>query len=242
MFEDLTYCSIRDFKKLQFVELDHLTIVPYQKEILNDAGIDEPLSQGFYAQPEQVEESEPSKCDLAEALPASIQHLQINRFPGHDGLPSLRYLLDKKEAGWFPDLTEIIVDTYFFEPPEAVEWGNLQKAFERVGLDLRDSTESGLANGGDRKVEDQGHEGQDMDLESDELKFLEVSNGTVGQVLKHLCLLSALCAIDSCLVCGQKTLDNLLSRLQVDSITSSLGWKDRRQQSCRLSKEITRKS
>lgn len=142
MFEYLTYCSIRDFKKLKVAELDHLTLVPYQQEIMNDADVDEPLSQGFYIEPEQRQDEGPSTFDLANALPPTIQHLRINRFPGHDGLPSLRHLLGKKEQGCFPDLKNMYLDTFSFQPPNAAEWDDLQKDFARVGVILEDSTTS----------------------------------------------------------------------------------------------------
>ncbi|KAE9979649.1 hypothetical protein BLS_009581 [Venturia inaequalis] len=137
MFEYLTYCSIRDFKKLKVAELDHLTLVPYQQEIMNDADVDEPLSQGFYIEPEQRQDPGPSELDLANALPPTIQRLKVNRFPGPDGLPSLRHLLGKKEQGCFPDLKNISLDTFSFHSTNAVEWDDLQKDFARVGaLDI----------------------------------------------------------------------------------------------------------
>ncbi|TID24013.1 hypothetical protein E2P81_ATG02321 [Venturia nashicola] len=144
MFEDLTYCSIRDFKKLKVVELDHLTLVPYQKDIMNDADADEPLSQGFYEEPEQTEDAGPSEFDLANALPATIQHLRVNRFPGSDGLPSLRHLLGKKEQGCFPELNNISLDFGFFESPDVMDWEDLQKEFAIAGVILESESESEL--------------------------------------------------------------------------------------------------
>lgn len=140
MFEDSTYCSIREFKKLKLVELDHLTIVPYQQEIMNDADVDEPLSQGFYVEPEPTKDVGPSQFDLANALPSTIQHLTVNRFPGPDGLPSLRHLLSKKEQGCFPDLKNVFLDTFSFRSIDVTELDDLKKAFARADVILEISS------------------------------------------------------------------------------------------------------
>lgn len=138
MFEDITYCSIKDFQKLKNVELDHLILVPYQEETSDDADVDEPLSQGFYV--EQPPPEGPSPLDLANALPPTIQHLQVNRFPNSDGMPSLRHLLSRKEEGQFSDLKSICIGGFPHEhsPLNGTEGDDLQKAFERVGVVLKD--------------------------------------------------------------------------------------------------------
>lgn len=157
MLGDSTYCSIKDFKKLKVVELDWLTLVPYQQEIMNDADIDEPLSQGFYE--EQSDEVAPSDFDFTNALPPTIKHLTVNKIPDPEALPSLRHLLAEKEKGRFPDLKKIALNPYFWGSKHYSEWDGLQKAVERTGVILENSTESEVATGGTT---------QDMDVNRDE--------------------------------------------------------------------------
>lgn len=139
MFGDSTYCSIKDFKQLKVVELGWFTLVPYQQEIMNDADVDEPLSQGFYE--EQPDEVAPFEFDLTNALPPTIQHLIVNRFPD-PALPSLRYLLTAKEQGRFPGLTNITLNAFFRGPGHVSEWEEFEEIAKRTGVILDDGTES----------------------------------------------------------------------------------------------------
>lgn len=141
MFGDSTYCSIKDFKQLKVVETDWLTLVPYQQETMNDADVDEPLSQGFYE--EQPDKVPPSDFDLTNALPPTIQHLIVNRLPDLEALPSLRYLLTAKEQGRFPDLKSIALNPFFWGPEHFSEWKELGEIADRAGVVLDDGTESG---------------------------------------------------------------------------------------------------
>jgi hypothetical protein len=91
------------FKTLKIVDVDWLTLVANEEEVINDAEKDEPLSQGFFH--EAV--GDKLDPDVTAALPATIRHLKLNRFPQEEISSIIRLLRDKEKDTAAPELTNI---------------------------------------------------------------------------------------------------------------------------------------
>ncbi|QDS74034.1 hypothetical protein FKW77_009073 [Venturia effusa] len=140
------YCPIRNFKKLKYVSLDHLILVPSHSEIMNDANPDGPFSQSLYEN--ESHELFPPDLDLTNALPPTIEHLEVNKFLHEDGLPSVGYLLTAKEQGRFPELKKISLHSLLNGRAKIELWNSLKEIAARVDVILEDSAERKFAKSG----------------------------------------------------------------------------------------------
>jgi hypothetical protein len=131
-----------NFKALKIVDVEWLTLVANEEEVVGDAEKDEPLSQGFFKQSE-ADQFDP---DVIAALPPTIQHLKVTRFPEAEMSSIIKLLTEKEQGRAAPDLTNITLceGSYSEAGPG---WKELNKAAKRVGVtvdDKAESTEAGI--------------------------------------------------------------------------------------------------
>lgn len=124
-----------NFKQLKIIDVEWLTLVANEAEVVNDADKDEPLSQGFFVESDQFDP------DLAAALPQTIQHLKLNTYPWEEMASVIKLLIDKEQGKAAPDLTNITLCVAFGESPGS-GWEELQEVAGRAGVVIDDKTES----------------------------------------------------------------------------------------------------
>jgi hypothetical protein len=126
-----------EFKALKIMDVEWLTLIANEEEVIDDAEKDEPLSQGFFKQSE-ADQFDP---DVAAALPPTIQHLKLTRFPEAEMSSIIKLLTEKEQGRVAPDLTNITLCREFCEEP-GPGWEELNETAKRVGVTVDDKTES----------------------------------------------------------------------------------------------------
>ena len=120
------------FKELKVVDVEWLTLVANEKEVINDADQDEALSQGFFNQ----EEGDKFDPDIAAVLPATIQHLSLYNIPYQQISSIIRLLYEKGQGEAALDLTSIDLALSLFEEPGS-DWGAIEEAAQSAGVVLK---------------------------------------------------------------------------------------------------------
>jgi hypothetical protein len=139
--ETSPYCSMSGFKSLKIVDVEWLTLIANEEDTVNEAEKDEPLSQGFFNQ-DDADQFEP---DVAAALPATIQHLKLTKFPEQEVSFISKLLNDKEHHGAVPQLNNITLCGSWEQPPSG--WDVLYEAAKTAGVvvdDKAESTEDGI--------------------------------------------------------------------------------------------------
>jgi hypothetical protein len=139
--ETSPYCSMGGFELLKIVDVEWLALIANEEDIVHQAEKDEPLSHGFFNQ-DKTDQFEP---DVAAALPATIQHLKITKFPGKEVSSINKLLNDKEHHRVVPHLTNITLCQFWEE--SASGWDELNEAAKAAGVvvdDQAESTEAGI--------------------------------------------------------------------------------------------------
>lgn len=125
---------MKDFKKLKVLEVDWQTLVAYEDEVMNDADIDEPQSQGSSPRSDAAR----FIPDVVAALPPTILHLKVLRFSEADLASIVRLLKEKEQGRAASDLKNITLCRASRRSSAPSSWEQLDDVAEKAGVVVDD--------------------------------------------------------------------------------------------------------